>query len=370
MPIQFGGPGVTPSLGNLVSTEITLQSGAVWCPAAGRWSIKQGAYTTWQEYDPITGAWIVPGGGGVAGGVEVVFCDGTNYRLANQTGSVVGASVTTAGSGYTATTPPTWTVSAGGAVFRSVIGGSINTSVSVTAGGSGYTYPPLVIFSAPPPGGVPATGYCTLSAGAVSTVTVTDQGGGYNTPPTVTFVNDPREQLGAGAPAVATITAGTGAAATCTLTGAGTLVAAICTDHGQGGQTAVPTLTISSGSGAATAIMCWSITAYVISTTTAGSGYAAPIIISGYDTAPTQSANTNPMISSKLVKTRNAFIVGAISGSGVSATGQVVKDGGIYTALPTMFVASTGIQGASAVQVTFLSSTMGGQTDTSRIYPT
>jgi hypothetical protein len=370
MPIQFGGPGVEPSLGNLVSTEIVLQSGAVWCPSAGRWGIKPDGYSTWQEYDPITGTWVVPGAGSSGGGVEVVFCDGSNYRLANQTGCPVGASVTAAGSGYSTTSPPTWTASAGGSVFKSVIGGAVNTSVSVTAGGSNYTYPPLVLFSAPPPGGVPATGYCTLSAGAVSTVTVTDQGGGYVSPPTVTFVNDPREQSGAGAPAASTITTGTGAAAVCTLTGAGTLIAVLCTDHGQGGQTAVPTLTISSGSGAATAIMCWSITAYVISTTTAGSGYSAPIIISGYDTAPSQSANTNPTISSKLVKTRNAFIVGAISGSGVSATGQVVKDGGIYTALPTMFVASTGIQGAGAVQVTFLASTMGGQTSTCRIYPT
>ena len=377
MPIQFGGPGVTPSLGQLVSTEVTLQSGSVWCPPAGRWAVKPGSYTAWQEYDPITGTWNVAGGGtasgnygGGKGGVETVFCDGSNYRFANQTGCPVGASVTTAGTGYSTTSPPTWTVGAGGAVFRSVIGGAINTSVSVTAGGSGYTYPPLVIFSAPPPGGVPATGYCTLSAGAVSTVTVVDQGGGYVNAPTVVFVNDPREGSGAGSPAAATITQGTGAAATATLTGAGTLIAVLCTDHGTGGQTSVPSLTISSGSGAATAIMCWSITAYVISTTTAGSGYVAPIIISGYDTAPANSANTNPAISTKLVKTRNAFIVGAISGSGVSATGQVVKDGGIYTAAPTMFVASTGVQGASPVQVTFLNSTMGGQTDTSKIYPT
>lgn len=370
MPIQFGGPGVEPSLGNLVSTEIVLQSGSVWCPPAGRWGIRTGSYTTLQEYDPITGSWVVAGAGEAGGGISVFFTDGSNYRMANQTGCAVGAAVTTAGTGYTTTSPPTWTASAGGSVFRSVIGGAINTTVSVTAGGSGYTYPPLVLFSAPPPGGVPATGYCTLSAGAVSTVTVVDQGGGYNTPPTVVFVNDPREQAGAGAPAAASVTTGSGAAASATLTGAGTLIAVVCTDHGTGGQTAVPTLTISSGSGAATAIMCWSITAYVISTTTAGSGYSSPIIISGYDTAPTQSANTNPAISSKLVRTRNAFIVGAISGSGVSATGQVVKDGGIYTALPTMFVASTGVQGASPVQAVFLSSSMGGQVDTSRIYPT
>jgi hypothetical protein len=116
--------------------------------------------------------------------------------------------------------------------------------------------------------------------------------------------------------------------------------------------------------------MCWTLNAYVISTTTAGSGYNSPLIVSGYDSPPSQSANTNPTISSKLVRTRNAFIVGVATGAIISATGQTVKDAGVYTAAPTMYVQSQGVFGAGAVQAVFLASTMGGQTDTSVIFQT
>jgi hypothetical protein len=360
MPVNFGGPGVRPSLGALVSNEVSLQAGAVWPVPSGRWAIKQGKYTTFQEYDPITGTWRTPGAGASSGGVEVVFSDGTNYRLANQTGCPIGAIVTTAGSGYLSATPPTVTASAGGSVWTAVVGGAVATSVTVTAGGTGYTYPPIVLFSSPPPGGIPATGHCTLSAGAVSTVTVDDQGAGYNAAPTITFQNDPREGLNG-------VAQGSGAQATATLTGAGTVTALLLLDHGSP-QTAIPTLTFSSGSAAGTVCMCWTITAYTVSTTTAGSGYAAPVIISGYDNPPTGSVLTNPFMGASQLKGRMAFIVGSTSGTAVTATGQSVKDGGVYTGTPTLFAYGF-IQGAGAVQAV-LSPTMGGQNDTSLIVQT
>jgi hypothetical protein len=361
MPVNFGGPGVTPNLGSLISTTITLNSGQCFTIPSGRWSIKPGKYTSIQEYDPFVGIWRSIGGGPTDAIQETQMSDGVNYRLANQTGCPVGAVVTTAGSGYTAANPPSVTPSAGGSLWRSIVGGAIATSVTVSNGGAGYTYPPIVIFSAPPVGGVPATGYCTLSAGAVSTVTVTDQGAGYLTPPTITFVNDPRE-------GVNNIGSGYNAAAYATLTGAGTITALVCIDHGQGGQTAVPTFTWGSGSAAATAIMCWSITAYTVSTTTAGTGYAAPTIISGYDTPPGSSVLTNPTIQSNLVKSRAAQIVAALSGSALTATGQVVKDGGVYSAAPTIFAygSLTGATPSNAV----LSAAMGGQVDQSFILAT
>lgn len=361
MPIQFGGPGATPSLGNLVTEEVVLPSGATWVVPSGRWKMLPGKYTVFQEYDPIVGIWRSIGSGSTGAEGWTVFSDGVNYRLANQTGCPVGAAVTTAGSGYSSSTPPTVTPNAGGSIWKAIVGGAINTAVTVSNGGSNYSYPPTVLFSAPPPGGVMATGSCTISGGVVTAVTVSDQGAGYNTPPSVVFVNDPREGVNG-------VGVGVGAAAVTTLTGAGTVTALLCLDHGVGGQTAVPTLTFSSGSAAATVIMCWSITAYTVSTTTAGSGYSSPVIISGYDTPPSQTANTNPAIAASLVKGRGAFIVGALSGTALSATGQVVKDGGIYTAAPTMYAYGF-IQGASAVQAV-LSATMGGQTDTSIILAT
>jgi hypothetical protein len=294
----------------------------------------------------------------VAAPNEVIFSDGVNYRLANQTGCPVGAVVTTAGSAMVATAPPVVTVNTGASIWRPVIGGAISTSVTVSNGGTNYTYPPIVLIAAPPPGGVPATAYCTLSGTAVSTVTVVDQGAGYNTPPTITFVNDPREGLNA-------VASGYGAAAVTTLTGAGTMTALVCIDHGTGGQTAVNTLAFSAGGSAATVIMDFSITAY---TTTGGSGYAAPMIVSGYAAPPGSSVLLNPTIQANLVKGRNAFLVAAVASSVPSATGQVVYDGGVYPAVPTLFAYGF-IPGASATQAT-LGATVGGQNDVSVVYPT
>ena len=365
MPVNFGGPGVRPSLGDLTSTTVTLPSGACYAPPSGRWAIKPGLYTTWQEYDPITGVWHVPGAGPTVAGVETVFSDGFNYRLANQTGCPVGAVVTGAGSGYNPAAPPVFTPNTGGSVWQAVVGGAVNTTVSISNGGVNYTYPPTVLFSAPPPGGVPATGHCTLSAGAVASVVVDNQGAGYPSPPTVTFENDPREL----APSSPTITAGSGASAVATLTGAGTVTALLCLDHGLGGQSAVVTVSAGSGAATATVVMCWSITAVTVSTTTAGSGYATPISIAAYDNPVTGSVLLNPAIQASLFRGRNAFIIGtALSGTGVSPSGVQIRDGGVYEAVPTVYSWAFP-PGAGAVAAT-LTPVMGGETDTSFILPT
>lgn len=359
----FGGQGVLPSLKGLPTNVVTLEAGQVWpIGPAGWYEVKPGKYSVLQELDPITGIWRTIGAGSTGASLERIYSDGFNYRLANQTGCAVGALVTTAGSGYSSTTPPTISAGTGGSIWKAIVGGAVNTSVTVTNGGTNYVYPPIVLISAPPAGGVQATGYCTLSGGAVSTVTITDQGAGYNTAPVITFQNDPREgQNGLGS--------GSGAAATTVLTGAGTVTAVLCVDHGNP-LTAVPTLTFSSGSAAATAIMCWTITSYTVSATTAGSGYAAPVIISGYGGFPATSPSyTNPTIQSGLVKGRAAQIIGAVSGAALTATGQVINDGGIYPGAPTMFAYGF-IAGASPVQAVFTAPAMGGVSDTSIVLTT
>lgn len=66
--------------------------------------------------------------------------------------------------------------------------GRPSTTVTVTAGGSGYTTAPSVTFSLPQiPGGRQTKGFATLSNGAVASVTITEQGFGYTTTPTITF---------------------------------------------------------------------------------------------------------------------------------------------------------------------------------------
>ena len=263
--------------------------------------------------------------------------------------------VTNAGSGYTSA--PTVTASAGNSIWKAVVGGAVSTTVTVTNGGTNYTYPPIVQFQAPPAGGVQATGYCTLSSGAVSSVTVTNQGAGYASAPTVVFINDPREGVNG-------VTQGYNAAATATLTGAGTVTAVLCLDHGQGSQTSLPTLAFAGGGGssaAATGIMCWSITAYAAGT--AGTGLSGSVAqISAEDAFPTTAAAyTNPYTQSGLVRTRPANIKAPISSGGITATGQVIIDGGVYTSSPTPLVIATASVVTAAPVVTF---TLGGQTDT------
>jgi len=355
MPL-FAGPGVSPNLRGLTSNIVSLQAGQVQLiQPAGWYQLKPGKYTSVQQFDPITGIWRTIGGGSTAAPNEYFYSDGQNYRLANQTGCAVGALITNAGTGYTS--PPVVTASAGGSLWRAIVGGAINTSVTVVNGGTGYTYPPIVQFPAPPAGGIQASGYCTLSAGAVSSVTITDQGAGYATPPAPVFVNDPREGQNG-------VSFGINASAVTTLTGAGTITGLVCIDHGLP-QTTLPTLAFAGGGGsaaAATTIMCWSITSYAVSTTTAGSGYVSPVVISGYGGFPaTAPAYTNITTQSQLVKGRSASILGALITGALTATGQTVFDGGVYPGAPTMYVQSANVPGAGAVAGVFLAPNMGGQ---------
>lgn len=358
----FSGSGVTPSLKGVTTNVVTLQAGQVQLlyPAGWYW-VKTGLYTSLQQYDPITGIWRAIGAGDANAVDHFIYSDGVNYRLANQTGALVGALLTNAGSGYTSA--PTVTASAGNSIWRAIVGGAVSTTVTVTNGGTNYSYPPIVQFSAPPSGGVQATGYCTLTSGVVTSVTVTNQGAGYASAPTVVFTNDPREGVNG-------VTTGYNAAATATLTGAGTVTAVLCVDHGLGGLTSLPTLAFAGGGGssaAATGIMCWTITAYAAGT--AGAGLAGTVArISAEDAFPTTAAAyTNPYTQSGLVKTRNADIKAPISGAGITATGQVIYDGGIYTSSPTPVVIPTASIVTTAPVVTF---TLGGTTDTSYITQT
>src|SRR5271157_456019 len=358
MPIRFGGPGVTNTLADLTSNQFALQAGGVWMPPANGYWVNLGRYSQLQEYDPITTTWQP-----ISGVKNHTFfsADGVNMRFANTSGCVVGAYLTNAGSGYTS--PPTVTTTTGATLFA-IVGGAVNTTVTVSYGGSNYTFAPDVVFSAPPSPGVPATGYCTISSGVVTSVTVTNQGAGYTFPPTISFFNDPRDSTGANAAAVAT------------LTGAGTVTAVLVTNHGTP-TTSVPTLTFSGGGGsaaAATAIMNFAITAFGI--TTAGAGYTASAGFVTLSATPTPvalgtaSAYTNPGSQQNLVTMRPAIVATTTSGAGpLSTTNQTVIDGGSYESIPavgSLNVTFNGIITTAAV----LNVSVGGLNDTENyIYP-
>ncbi len=357
---RFGGQGQNLTLKGVPSNLYTLPAGGVMLLGppnfiAGEIGVRTGKYSALQVQDPITGIWKRVGGGVMAGGYEYIYSDGANYRIANQSGCVVGALLTNKGSGYTSA--PTVTAT-GSSLWKAWVGGAISTSVTISNGGTNYTYPPQVIISAPPyfsaGGGIQASGIAVLTGSAVSSITVTNQGAGYPVAPTITLVNDPREGLNG-------VTAGYGATAVATLTGAGTVTGLVCIDHGTP-LTSVPSLVFAGGGGssaAATAIMNWGITAF---TPTAGTGFGTSML-SGLDAFPiTAAAYVNPDTQSGLVQTRLAQILMLASGGAPTATGAIFYDAGVYTSVPTALVTTNG---ALITQTATFAFTMGGSTDTS-----
>jgi hypothetical protein len=352
----YGAQGVSPTLRGQATNVFELQAGEVALVPSGTWKLALGRYLKVQEYDPISTIWRDIGDD--AAGDVYLQSDGANHRVANQTGCAVGAIIGNPGSGYTAA--PTVTPSAGSSIWTAVVGGAVNTTVTVGNGGTNYLYPPQVIFSAPPSPGVQATGYATIASGAVTSITVTDQGAGYTSPPVVSFLNDPRD------------TAGAGATATTVLTGSGTITALLVNDHGNP-LTAVPTLTLAGGGGTGvttTVLMCWSITSVIVGVAGSGytqaAGYAEVRGIFGSYTSTT--GYTNPQTQLGLVRYRPSKIFLATGAGGTFTAGTVssatnIVDGGIYAGpLQGYAILGNGVVATAAS----LSFTMGGQNDSFR----
>lgn len=355
MTTIFGAQGVSPTLRGQPTNVFYLKAGQTRLIPAGTWNGNLDGYCSAQQFDPIQGAWRSIGGDSSV--FRYLNSDGVNYRIANQTGCVVGAIVTTAGSNYTSA-PTVTDNGGGGTVYQAILGPLVSTSVTVTNGGSNYTYPPQVLIQAPGNPGVQATGYSTLTNGAVSSITITDQGANYNFVPTISLINDPRDSTGSGA------------TATATTTGAGTVAAIVVIDHGSPitSTTVLPTITISGGGGssaAATAVMCETITAYTV--TTAGSGYSGTVEVSALSAPLTGATYTNPHVQYSLVRTRKASIIAALSAGALTATGQTVLDGGIYASMsPTEIV--YGLAVGSTALVGAVGFTFGGSASTATLY--
>jgi len=336
-------------------TYLTLGAGETWLLPAGTWNMALGQYTFLEWFDPVSGIWRPTNDLACITGASQIESDGVNFRLANRTGTVMGARVTNVGSGYTSA--PTVTASAGGSVYKAIVGGAISQTVTITAGGSNFTFPPILIIP-PPTSGVPATATCTISAGAINAVTVVNQGAGYAAAPPVFIINDPRD------------TTGTGATLTAALTGAQTITAVLCTNQGSP-QTSVPTLTFSGGGGsaaAASALLVATATAVTFSgATNAGNGNFA--LIPGTGTPPAQGAVINPIVDTGLYVPRNGYTTSVTT---ASPTTTVIEDGGLMqqwngvTVTPVLVMNSNGtISGAT----TLGTNTFGGVSDTSFIQP-
>src|SRR5574337_537712 len=126
MPLVFGAQGVTPSLRGVPSQVYSLNAGEVMLIPPGAWAVKPGRYSQVQEFDPVTGTWR--GIGDDSNAYKYLNSDGVNFRIANQTGCAVGALITNVG--YSYTSAPTVTASAGGSVWQAIIGGAISTTIT------------------------------------------------------------------------------------------------------------------------------------------------------------------------------------------------------------------------------------------------
>lgn len=348
------------------TNDITLPAGSYYLIPAGIYWVTPGIYTFIQALDPITSVWTNISQNASYAPIQI-NSDGANWRLANLTGCVVGAIMTNNGTGYTTTSPPTVTVSAGGSTWTPVVGGAVS-SVTVGTAGSGYGKTPLVFFSAPPTGGVQATGYATLSGSTVGSITMVNPGAGYTSAPAVTIVQNPAD----------TNTVSTAAAATASISGsAGTITALLCTNIGLP-QTSLPTLTISaptSGTTAtATAIGCFTTTA-AATTGTAGAGYGTSLTYQvdavGGNNTSTAATYNSPNVSTSIFKPRKGNIgtLASSAGGAIANATLPILDGGLFqTASPSFLLYGAPISTPSTV-VTFTTA-VGGVTDTSFITPT
>lgn len=340
--------------------EVALSSGQLYNIPSGQYYLQLGLYTFLQVWDAGSNIWrnfTCP----AQANLFPVTSDGTNVRLANMTGCMMGAVVTNGGTGYTngiypagtgagTAASPLVTVSAGGgtavATCNMIIGGSISTTAVIGTAGTGYTRAPILVVSPPPAGGVQATMYTTVSGGVPATPTVTNAGAGYTTAPTVTVVRSPDDTTGASL--VVTTTLDTAQS--------GKLVALTMANNGAA-MTSVPTFTFAPNPAtvAATAIMCFAITTGAAQTNathmgTGNIGFALGALTAGSNTT------TNPAITTGLFTPRLAMTAFNTTSTG----GVTFLDGGLHQIIPTGIAYAVLSDGTISAAATAAAQTVGG----------
>ena len=169
-------------------------------------------------------------------------------------GAVTDVSITNAGSGYDAASPPAITMTGGGgegATASVIVNGSLS-EITVTAGGSGFTSSPLV--SIVGGGGSGAAATAIITKGSVSRILINSGGSGYTSQPLITIVGGE----------------GAGAAGTASVRGP---IQSIGINNGGVEYTSSPTVTLSSGRGAVAQAIVNDGRIISIAIISAGSGY-------------------------------------------------------------------------------------------------
>ena len=387
------GQGIIGSFGSVSAPQIAAGN-----PLSGQYMMQLGQYSVLQVYDSGLNYWRNVN---VAQGAMItVSSDGQNFRIANTTGAPVGALITAAGSGGVngfygfnqqgaaitiqngtttlGNTVFTITPSAGGSQWNSIVGGAVNTTISVSGtvfqngafGGTGsslvasagslYTKPPIIVFAPPAAQGsqpyvLPAA-VCTISGGVINSVTVTQQGAGLVGLPSITVIPQPGDTTGGGA-VLGWLSGNSGQV------GSGTLLAMWPMFYGTA-LTAVPTFVYGGSASPAptvTAIMNFTVTSFT--QTQAGVSYVAAGaawqggIVSG------SAANTNPLLDKALSLPIYPPVNVAATTGLPSLAGPF---GGVnFQAVPVIQSYSSGAAPATAAQTTV---NVGGASDTILLY--
>lgn len=374
-------------------SPLTLTTGQSYVLPSGQWMVQLGTYTVIQTFDAVTQTWRVvqtP----TNSDIITISSDGYNWRLINISGTVVGAYVVNGGTSAVLPTGiyPAGTVQSGSyvvatttagaqasqigtaATFNVIVGGAVSTSVTVTTAGAGYTRPPTLVFSAPPAGGVQATGYISaLSSGGISTVVVTNQGAGYTAAPTVTVIPNPLDTITT--PAVLTATLDTA------FTAGGGLgrIAAVTVAYGGSAYSTLPTITVASNA-STTGVSITPIMAFSVTGISSVSGGSANLT----DNTATFSIQSQVLATAKTNATTNPFIEGSIytprpgygtvtTSSGV-ASAMTIVDGGLHQQIgsgATLTRIAPAMQWTTAAPTSTPTGTLafGGNVDTTWIAP-
>lgn len=333
-----------------VPQSLRLTSGEIWPVPNGSFVVRLGSQCALQWFDDNSGAWHILEAAYTNHPIPV-SSDGTNYRVINLSGTILGATVTTAGTLYTqANTTVSFAAPVTGitATGTPIIGGSI--SLSIDTAGTGYTNPYLVI---PAPfllGGtpglcLPAVASLAISAGVISAATLSYAGAGYLTAPGATVQTITPAQFQAnpavflnGTNMVIVDSTGTGASISSAITNgtptSGGLTGIIMTNPGSGyAGTSIPAITVTSASGssaAATALPSLALTSVTVAGT--NTGYTSTII---FISSLGASASAPLAVFGEPVLARNARGTIAQSG-GVLGTATIEDAGSGFQTVPIL----------------------------------
>lgn len=201
-----------------------------------------------------------------------------------------------------------------GAAATAVLGFGV-ASVTVSAGGTGYTAPPTVGFSGG--GGTGATGTAVLTDDVVTSVTITAPGTGYTSAPTVAFTGGD----------------GTGATGTAVLETSG-VVKSITVDEGGQAYATAPTVVFIGGGGtgaAATATLAAdAVTSIAVDT--AGSSYETPPTISFTGGGTVGNIKVGIEVAEQASDSRYTLLESAV----INTTGSTNREYIVYPGVPVV----------------------------------